>query len=160
MKRISCHLVTVKILVRFLIRFHCVKSFQIQIFSSPHFSSMKALRIKNERWFLFHFNKVFVLQKNNLIEKIWNFQNLFLRFMTSHSGQQAITIHILSNISRSKGKLTMKFGQLIEYNKRNIFLQKLHRKWARETSSKSFFFKRTLYEVKTSGLQLSFNIFR
>ena len=48
--------------------------------------------------------------------------------MTSHSGQQAITVHILSNISRSKGKLTMKFGQLIEYNKRNIFLQKLHRK--------------------------------
>ena len=43
--------------------------------------------------------------------------------MTSHSGQQAITVHILSNISRSKGKLTMKFGQLIEYNKRNIFLQ-------------------------------------
>ena len=83
-------------------------------------------------------------RKNDLIEKIWNFQNLFLRFMTSHSGQQAITIHILSNISRSKGKLTMKFGQLIEYNKRNIFLQKLHRKWARETSSKSFFFQKNV----------------
>ena len=33
-------------------------------------------------------------------------------------------IHILPNISQSKGNQTMKFGQLIEYNKRNIFLQK------------------------------------
>ena len=32
-----------------------------------------------------------------------------------------ITIHILSNISRSKGNQTMTFGQLIEYNMRNIF---------------------------------------
>ena len=30
----------------------------------------------------------------------------------------------------------MKFGQLIEYNKKNIFLQKLCRKWGRETSSR------------------------
>ena len=35
-------------------------------------------------------------------------------------------IHILPNISQSKGIQTMKFGQLIEYNKRNIFLQKSH----------------------------------
>ena len=33
-------------------------------------------------------------------------------------------IHILPNISQNKGNQTMKFGQLIEYNKRNIFLQK------------------------------------
>ena len=33
-------------------------------------------------------------------------------------------IHILPNISQSKGNQTMKIGQLIEYNKRNIFLQK------------------------------------
>ena len=30
--------------------------------------------------------------------------------------QQAITIHIFPNISRSKGNQTMKLGQLIEYN--------------------------------------------
>ena len=35
----------------------------------------------------------------------------------------SIPIHILPNISQSKGNLTIKFGQLIEYNKRNIFLQ-------------------------------------
>ena len=45
--------------------------------------------------------------------------------MTSQPGQQTIAIHILTNISQSKGKQTIKFGQLIEYNKRNIFLQKL-----------------------------------
>ena len=32
--------------------------------------------------------------------------------------------YTLPNISRSKGNQTMKFGQVIEYNKRNIFLQK------------------------------------
>ena len=30
---------------------------------------------------------------------------------------------MLSNISQSKGNLVMKFGQFIEYRKRNTFLQ-------------------------------------
>ena len=46
---------------------------------------------------------------------------------------KTITIHISPNISRSKSNQTMKFGQLIEYKKRNIFLQKSSRKWDRET---------------------------
>ena len=45
--------------------------------------------------------------------------------MTLQSGLQIIAIHILSNISQSKGNLTTKFGQSIEYNKINTFLQKL-----------------------------------
>ena len=45
--------------------------------------------------------------------------------MTSQPGLQTITIHILTNISLIKGNQTMKFGQLLEYNKRNIFIQKL-----------------------------------
>ena len=44
--------------------------------------------------------------------------------MTSQSGKQTIAIHILPNMSRSKGNQTMKFGQLIEYKMRNIFLEK------------------------------------
>ena len=44
--------------------------------------------------------------------------------MTSQPGKQTIVIDILSNISRSKGSQTMKFGQSIEYNMRNIFLEK------------------------------------
>ena len=60
--------------------------------------------------------------------------------MTSQPGLQTIAIHILPNISQSKGNQTMKFGQLIEYNKRNIFLQKLCRKWDRETNSRPLFY--------------------
>ena len=48
--------------------------------------------------------------------------------MRSQAGFQAIPILILPNISQSKGSQTMKFGQLREYNKRNIFLQVLCRK--------------------------------
>ena len=48
--------------------------------------------------------------------------------MASQASLQTIAIHILLNISQSKGNQTMKFGQLIEYNKRIIFLQKLWRK--------------------------------
>ena len=58
------------------------------------------------------------VEKNSLIRKI----RIVLKFMTSQPGKQAITIHILPNISRSKDNHTMKFGQLIEYNKRNSFL--------------------------------------
>ena len=43
--------------------------------------------------------------------------------MTSQPGLQTVSIHMLSNISQSKGNHTMKFGQLIEYNKRNILLK-------------------------------------
>ena len=45
--------------------------------------------------------------------------------MTSQTRLQTIAIHILLNISQSKGDQTMKFGQVIKYNKTNIFLQKL-----------------------------------
>ena len=42
----------------------------------------------------------------------------------SQPGEQTIAIHILPNISKSKGSQAMKFGQLIEYNMRNIFVEK------------------------------------
>ena len=38
----------------------------------------------------------------------------------SQTGQEIITIHILSNILRSKENQTMKFGQLIGYEMRNF----------------------------------------
>ena len=53
--------------------------------------------------------------------------------MASEAGKQTITIHILSNISRNRGNQTMKFGQLIEDNVRNTFLQKSCRKLGKET---------------------------
>ena len=45
--------------------------------------------------------------------------------MTSQPGKQAIAMHILPNISRLQGNQTMKFGQLIVYNMKNIFLENL-----------------------------------
>ena len=44
--------------------------------------------------------------------------------MTSQTAQQIIRMGIFPDISRSEGSHTMKFGQLIEYNMRNIFLEK------------------------------------
>ena len=53
--------------------------------------------------------------------------------MTSQPGKQIIALHILPNISRSKGSKTMKFGQLIEYNMKNIFVEILCTNCAGET---------------------------
>ena len=43
--------------------------------------------------------------------------------MTSQPGLEINVIHIMPSILRSKGNQTMRFAQLIDYN-RNIFLQK------------------------------------
>ena len=64
--------------------------------------------------------------------------------MASQTGQQVITIDILPNISRSNGKQTMTFGQLVEYNTRNIFLEKLDTKYCEEASPRPFYKKSKL----------------
>ena len=56
--------------------------------------------------------------KNGLTIKI----RLISKFIKSQPGKQTIAIHILPNISGSKSNQKMKLGQLIEHNKRNIFL--------------------------------------
>ena len=48
--------------------------------------------------------------------------------MMSQTSKQTITIHIWPNLSRSKGNQTVRFGHLIEYNTRNIFLEKSYTK--------------------------------
>ena len=55
----------------------------------------------------------------------------------------------------------MKCGQLIEYKKKNIYLQKLYRRRGLETNPRLLFaFLKALYEVEKVGfLQLGFNIF-
>ena len=58
--------------------------------------------------------------------------------MTSQPGKQIIAIHILLNISRSKGNQTMKFDQLLEYNMRNLFLKKSYTKCGVETIPRPF----------------------
>ena len=102
----------------------------------------------DEKCFLFHLKRFFRSQdisvfatifwscrKNGLIKKI----RLTSKFMTSKSGLQTIAIHILPNISQSKGNQTMKLCQLIEYNNRNIFLQKFCGNWGRGTCSRRLF---------------------
>ena len=74
-------------------------------------------------------------RKNVLIRKV----RLLSTFMTSQPGKQRITTHILLYISQIKGNQKLKFGQLIEHPKRDVFLQKLCRKWSKETSSRSLF---------------------
>ena len=68
-------------------------------------------------------------RKNGSIREIM----LISKSMTSQPGKPTIVIHILLNISRSKGNQTMKFGQLIEYNMRKIFVEKSYTKCAEET---------------------------
>ena len=58
--------------------------------------------------------------------------------MTSQSGKQIIAIHTVPNISRSKGNKATKFGQLIEYYKKNIFLEKSFTSCCGETVPRPF----------------------
>ena len=49
--------------------------------------------------------------------------------MSNNLGNKQLhCIYLQSNISRSKGNQTMKFGQLTEYDMTNIFLEKLYTK--------------------------------
>ena len=104
--------------------------------------------INDEKCFSFHLKSPFRFQdiwdfvktfwscrKNGLIRSI----RLTSKFMTWQPGLQTIVIRIFPNILQSKDNQTTKFGHLIEYNKGNIFLQKLCRKWGRETSSTTLF---------------------
>ena len=47
-------------------------------------------------------------------------------------------MHILPDISRSKGNHTMKFGQLKECDMENIFLEKSYTKYDGEISPRDF----------------------
>ena len=58
--------------------------------------------------------------------------------MTSQPGKQTIVIDILPNISKTKSNHTMKFGQLIEYNMINIFLEKSYTKYGWGTIPRPF----------------------
>ena len=51
----------------------------------------------------------------------------------SQPRKQTIAKYILSNISRSKSKQTMKLGQVVEYKMRNIFLEESYTKCGGET---------------------------
>ena len=60
--------------------------------------------------------------------------------MMLQPGLQTIAIQILPNISQSNGNQTMKFGQLTEYNKRNIFFKNYAENEARRLVPDFFLF--------------------
>ena len=116
------------------ILFYFFNESSLKMMKNAFYFILKALFVlkifKFLSWHLGHVEKTaYIIKKIKLISK----------FLTSEPGQQTITMYILPNISRSKGKHTLKFGQLIEYNNKNVFLQKLCRKWGRETSSTPLF---------------------
>ena len=58
--------------------------------------------------------------------------------MTPQSWKQTLAINILPNISRSKANKTMKFGQLIEDNMKNIFLENIAQNMVKKLFSDPF----------------------
>ena len=82
------------------------------------------------------------MQKNSLTRKI----KLTSKFIKSQPGKQTIAIHILTNISISKGNQTKKFGQLIEYNIRIIFLLKSYTKYGGEAIPRPFSWFLEIYD--------------
>ena len=101
--------------------------------------------IKNTFWFIIKAPSLFKIfkflsrllvyvKKPGLISKL----RLISRFLTSSTGQQIITIQILSNILKSKGNQTTKFGQLIKCNMRKSFLEKSYTNFGGETIERPF----------------------
>ena len=93
------------------------------------------------------------MYKNGLIRKLKSIS----KFMTSHTGQQIITINTFtinnynkhnnnkhSNISKSKSNQAKKFNKSIEHNMRNIFLEKSHTKCGGEASPRPIYKKSKL----------------
>ena len=99
---------------------------------------------KNDEKFLIFYLKsyfryqhiyIFVLtfwscRKNGLIKKIRLISIQIIQISIQ------ITIQILPKISQNKSNQAMKFAQIIEDNKRSIFLKKSCIKWAAKTSSR------------------------
>ena len=102
-------------------------------------------------------NYVYLLQwkpfKNN--------ENCFLFHLKSSFRSQNIFFWSwLPNISRSKVNHTLKFGQVKEYNKIFFFKNHAENEAGRLVPDLFLFFKKALFEVNASDLQLSFNQFR
>ena len=68
--------------------------------------------------------------------------------LTSQTGQQIMAIPTLPNISRSKGNLTTKLDNLIEYNMINYFFEKSYTKCDGKATPRPF------YKVKKFSISL------
>ena len=95
--------------------------------------------------FLFHFKSTFRSEGIELFvlpfghaEKRLDEKGYFKNSWHRNLGNKQFQTHALPNILTSKGNQTMKFGQLIEYNMRNVFLEKSHTKCGGKTISITF----------------------
>ena len=79
--------------------------------------------------------------------------------MTSQPGKKIIAIHVLLNISRSKDNQTTKFDQLLEYDMRNIFLEKSFAKCGEETIPRPFSKKSILSISPDQQLKVLYSLF-
>ena len=80
--------------------------------------------IKNT--FYFFLKPLFVLKIFNFLSYLFGHVEkrlLFSKFMKLQPSKQTTAIHILPNISRSKGNQTMKFSQIVEQNMRKLFFK-------------------------------------
>ena len=66
---------------------------------------------------------------------------------------------LLTDVWRIKGNQTMKFDQLIDYNVRNIFLEKSYTKCDRETSPRHFSEKLKLSISLDQEWKVSYSLF-
>ena len=106
-----------KFVWRIFVRILLILSHYIYVYIYIYFI-IKALFVLNIfKFLLWIFDHI---ETNGWIRKI----RLISKAMVSQPDLQKFSIHILPNISRSKFNQKMKFGQGIEYNQRNIFLQK------------------------------------
>ena len=109
---------------------------------------LKSYFCTQDVWILAWFNGL--IRNNKVNFKIYDFTTSLTNYCNTHIDQYL-----------TKQRQTDNKTWLVSYNNRNIFLQKPCRNLGRETSSRPFFvFKKSFYEVKASGLQLSFSIFR
>ena len=95
-----------------------------------------------------------VIQKKQLDQK----DRVNFKFHDITTWLKTITIYILSNISRIKGNQIMKIGQLIDIPRKTFFFKNHAENEAGRLVSDLLLFKKGLYEVKASRLQLHFNI--
>ena len=99
-------------------------------------------------------NKYLRLAKNAILRILWSvlrsaFPNTNLIFVAC----------MFANISRSKDNKTIKFGQIIECNVRNIFREKSHTKFGGESSPKHFSKKSKLSISQDQESEILYSLF-
>ena len=120
------------------------------VFILFHLKSFFVVKIFKFWWWLFgHVEKTDWLQRENSLQNWWSQSLVYKQLLQPNCPIP----------QKSQETQTIKFSQLLQYNKTNIFLQKLCTKLGKETSSRPLYFlKKPKYGVKTSRLELNFNI--